>query len=142
MVQSIRSTAFFPLPRRPASAPVKAVRRGSGKNMGNSTARRRLPRAPGGCSGPLPAAPLLLELGRRQVAQRRVDALAVVDVVEEPSQLPQRVGEVGVLRQRHLLLLERGINSLHYAQAFFAASTALVRAAWSTPAAAFAGRGA
>jgi hypothetical protein len=48
--------------------------------------------------------PLTLELGRGQVPQRRVDPLAVVDLVEEPSQAPQRVAEVFVLREIDLFL--------------------------------------
>src|SRR6266699_3422036 len=96
LVDPARSTAFFLPPRPPASAPVKAGGRGGRKNVGEQTG------APPHWSCPLPSCPLLLqplllELRRGQVAQRRVDALAVVHVVEEPTQLPQRVGEVGVL---------------------------------------------
>ena len=38
--------------------------------------------------------PLLLELGRGQVAQRRVNPLAIVHVVQEPAQLPVGIAEV------------------------------------------------
>src|SRR5512135_3156199 len=43
--------------------------------------------------------PLLLELARRQVPQRRVNPLPVVYVVEESPELPPGIGEVLVLRQ-------------------------------------------
>src|SRR3954453_370161 len=51
--------------------------------------------------------PKALKLGRGQVPQRGVDPLAIVDLVEEPSQAPQRVAEVLVLREVDLLLLDR-----------------------------------
>src|SRR5262249_19110942 len=43
--------------------------------------------------------PLPLELGRRPVAQRGVDPLAVVHVIQESTELAVRVGEVAVLGQ-------------------------------------------
>src|SRR5262249_12126546 len=51
------------------------------------------------CRGdPLPE-PLLLELGRGQGTQGRRDPFPVVHVVQEPPQLPVRIGEVAVLGQ-------------------------------------------
>src|SRR5947209_2776185 len=106
LVDTARSTAFFLPPRPPASAPGKAGGRGGRKNVGEQTGAPppHWSRPPPSC--PPLLEPLLLELRRGQVAQRRVDALAFVHVVEEPARLPQRVGEVGVLGQRHLLFLD------------------------------------
>ena len=49
--------------------------------------------------------PVLLELGRGQVAQRRVDPLPIVHVVQEPTQLAVRIGEVPVLGLNPTLVL-------------------------------------
>src|SRR5512133_1566289 len=65
--------------------------------------------------------PLALELGRGQVPQRRVNPLAIVDVVKESSQAPQRVAEVLVLREVDLLLLDRPDIRDHSVYAFSAA---------------------
>src|SRR5262249_5896803 len=53
------------------------------------------------------ALPLLLELRRRQVAQRRVDPLDVVHRLEEPADLPPGIGEIAALRQGNFFLLNR-----------------------------------
>src|SRR4029077_2118774 len=50
--------------------------------------------------------PLVFELPGRQVAQGRVDTFAVVDIVEETSDLPVGVGEVVVVGQVHLLFFD------------------------------------
>src|SRR5512135_2956258 len=50
--------------------------------------------------------PLLLELARHQVPQRRVNPLPVVYVVEEPPELPPGIGGVLVFRQIDLLLFD------------------------------------
>src|SRR3984957_3386080 len=98
MVQPIRSTAILLLPRRPASAPVKAGRRGGRRIIGEAAAWP---------SGAVLGTPLLLELRRRQVAQRRVNSLDVIDRVEEPAQLAAGIGVVLVFRQVHFLFLDR-----------------------------------
>src|SRR5512144_3104866 len=56
--------------------------------------------------GSLPPEPLLLELHRGQVAQRRMDPLPVVHGVQEPTQLAVGIGEVPVLGQVDLLLAD------------------------------------
>src|SRR5205809_377472 len=101
MVYPSRSTSFFFLPRRPASLPLKAGRRGRKKNLGDK-GHGLLRLSPSARSGGLLAAPLLLELHRRQIPQRRVNPLVVVDRVQETPQLPQSVRVVVVLRQIHL----------------------------------------
>src|SRR5690242_6416669 len=60
----------------------------------------------------VPLTPLTLEFLRRQVTQRRVNPLPVVDIVEEPTQLPPSVREVLVLREIDLLLLDRSHQPL------------------------------
>ena len=52
------------------------------------------------------------ELGGCQVTQRRVDPLLVVNFVEDPRQLSAGVGEIPVVAQRHLFLLDRSHQSL------------------------------
>jgi hypothetical protein len=47
-------------------------------------------------------APLFLELGRREVAQRGVDTLVHVDVVQEPAQLEHSIIITHVIRQVNL----------------------------------------
>src|SRR5262245_22204207 len=106
LVDPCQSTAYFLPSRRAARARARAVRREGSKYVGERLSvsspdrRGRLP------SGALLLAPLLLELLRRQVAQRRMDSLAIIHLVQEPTQLPQRVGEVEVLRQGHLFFLD------------------------------------
>jgi hypothetical protein len=70
---------------------------------------------------------------------RLMEAFLVVveDVSPEPALL---LRHPFVPPQVDIFVLERGIISLHCAQAFFLVSMALVRSAWSTPRAAFAGR--
>ncbi len=53
-----------------------------------------------------------LELCRGQVAQRRVDARVLVDIVQQAPDLRVGVGEVTVFGQRHLLLFDRRHESL------------------------------
>lgn len=48
-----------------------------------------------------------LELRRGQVAERRMDALTLVDVVQEAPDLRVGVGKVAILRQGHLLFFDR-----------------------------------
>ena len=50
--------------------------------------------------------PLLFELPGCQIAEGRVDAFDVVDVVEETGDLPKGVGEVLVLGEIHLLFFD------------------------------------
>jgi hypothetical protein len=64
-------------------------------------------------------APLLLELQRRQVAQRRVDAFDVVDIIEETPDLPMSVAEVVILGEIDLLFFERAVISYLSVQALF-----------------------
>ncbi len=45
-----------------------------------------------------------LELHRRQRAQRRVDTLVLVDLIQEAPDLRVGIGEVPLLSQRHLLV--------------------------------------
>src|SRR5437588_8686836 len=47
------------------------------------------------------------EFLRRQVAQRRMYSLGIVHIIQEITQLTPGVGEVLVLRQRDLFLLDR-----------------------------------
>jgi hypothetical protein len=49
---------------------------------------------------------LLLELQRREIAQRRMDALDVVNVIEEAPDLPMGVREVVVLGEIDLLFFD------------------------------------
>src|SRR3981189_2053959 len=56
--------------------------------------------------------PLALEVRRGECPPRRVDPLAVVDLVKEPSQAPQRGAEVLVLREIDLLFLDRSHEPL------------------------------
>src|SRR5579871_5665843 len=84
------STASLLLPRRPASAPVKAGRRGRRRMLREEACRPR---------GALLGTPLLHELGRRLVGQCQGTALDVVDAVQEGPQLPAGVRVVLVLRQ-------------------------------------------
>src|SRR6267143_4439247 len=77
--------------------------------VGARVARQRCPilRSGPGCCSRLPLLPpLLLELPRREVAQRRVNALDVVNVVEEAGDLPEGVGEVLVVGEVHLLFFD------------------------------------
>jgi hypothetical protein len=62
--------------------------------------------------------PLAFELRRGQVPQRRVDPLAIVDLIEEPSHPPQRVVEVLVLREIDLLLLDRSHDPIGISMLF------------------------
>src|SRR6185437_2111215 len=48
-----------------------------------------------------------LELGRRQVAERRVEAFLVVDLFEELADRSARLGQVAVFVAQDLLVLER-----------------------------------
>lgn len=57
--------------------------------------------------GFLPPQPVLLELHRGQVAQRRVDPLPIELVVQEPTELGVSIGVVTVLGQVDLLLSDR-----------------------------------
>src|SRR5262249_47899762 len=61
------------------------------------------PRSVHGHGFPTPEPPLL-ELAGGQISRRRVVPLAVVDVVQEPTELAVRIGEVPVLGQIDLLL--------------------------------------
>jgi hypothetical protein len=64
-----------------------------------------------------PATPLFLELDRRKVAQRGVDALVHVDVVQEPAQLGHSISIALVLRQVNLLFFDCALQDLdvcHY----------------------------
>src|SRR5215467_361527 len=106
LVDPRQSTAYFLPSRRTAPAPVRAVRREGRKYVEERATVSSLDRRGRRPSGALLPAPLLLELLRRQVAQRRMDSLAIIHLVEEPTQLPQRVGEVEVLRQGHLFFLD------------------------------------
>jgi hypothetical protein len=66
--------------------------------------------------GLLPPEPSLLEFGRGQVSQRRVDPLPVVDVIEESTELAVRIGEAPVLGQIHLIRLlhpRLGVGAVH-----------------------------
>src|SRR5688572_13341615 len=56
--------------------------------------------------------PLLLEFAWRQVAERRVDAFDVVDVIEKAGELPLGIGEVVVLGEIHLLFFDGAHESL------------------------------
>src|SRR5215470_12461279 len=58
------------------------------------------------------ALPLLLELGRRQVAQRRVDPLDVVHRLDEAAELLPGIGEIAVLGQGDFFLLDRSHQPL------------------------------
>src|SRR5260370_8117589 len=107
MVQISRPLACFSEPRRPVSAAVKAGRRGSERHVGREAVRRPGSRCSLVDSGLALVLPLLLELRRRQVAQRRVDALVVVDRVDEVAKLPVGIGVVLVLRQVYFLFLDR-----------------------------------
>jgi hypothetical protein len=53
----------------------------------------------------MPTAPLFLELSRREVAQRGVDTLVHVDVVQEPAQLRYSISIALVVRQANFLLV-------------------------------------
>jgi hypothetical protein len=92
-LRNVKAAVYRPIP----SWPLSCARVGSDRCPILRSGRRYF-------STPARRSPLLLELARRQVAECRVDAFDVVDVVEEAAQLPRSVGEVVVFGEVHLLL--------------------------------------
>src|SRR5271166_115320 len=115
--QSTTSRRSFSLPAPRTSAPGKAGVRG-GKTNCSSRRGRSVSLGRAGRFCPLLRTPVLLELHRRQIAQRRMDPLVIVHVVQEAAQLTPGLGVALIVRQIDFFLLDGSHKALSEAILF------------------------